>query len=99
MTMEVRELLSQVGLDTSGDASGNSTPKRLEPMVLVTSLPTKPVDTSSQMSTPDDAEMEDTSLEDILLPPLPHPQLRHQGPAVAPLPQIQLISGKRPIRP
>ena len=29
MTMEVRELLSQVGLDMSGHVSGNSTPKRL----------------------------------------------------------------------
>ena len=30
MTMEVRELLSQTGLDISEHASGNSTPKRLE---------------------------------------------------------------------
>ena len=58
MTMEVRELLFWVGLDTSGHASGHSTPKRLEPMVLVTPLPTKPedftqpVDTSSQVSAP-----------------------------------------------
>ena len=74
MTMEVRELLSQVALDTSGHASGSSTPKRLEPMVLVTPLPAKwedlakpvdmsSVDMSSQVSTPDDAEMEDLSLE------------------------------------
>ena len=71
MTMEVRELLSWVGLDMSGHTSGNSIPKRLEPMVLVTPLPTKledfpkPVDTSSQVSAPDDAEMEDASLEEI----------------------------------
>ena len=71
MIMEVRELLSQAVLDTSEHTSGNSTPKRLEPMVLVTPLPTKPedfpwsVDTSSQVSTPDDAEMEDASLEEI----------------------------------
>ena len=39
MTMEVRELLSWVGLDTSEHASGSSTPKRLEPVVLVTPLP------------------------------------------------------------
>ena len=71
MTMAVRELLSQVGLDMSEHASGNSTPKRLEPMVLVTPLPIKledfpwPVDTSFQVSTPDDAEMEDASLEEI----------------------------------
>ena len=38
MTMEVRELLSQVGLDMSGHAPGNSTLKRLEPMVLVIPL-------------------------------------------------------------
>ena len=55
MTMEVRELLSWAVLDTSGQVSGGSTPKRLEPMVLVTPLPTKPedfpklVDTSSQV--------------------------------------------------
>ena len=71
MTMEVRELLSQAGLDMSEHASGNSTPKRLEPEVLVMLLPTKledfpwPVDISSQVSTTDDAEMEDTSLEEI----------------------------------
>ena len=69
--MEMRELLSQVALDTSGHASGSSTPKRLEPVVLVTPLPPKweefarPVDMSSQMSAPDDAEMEDPSLEEI----------------------------------
>ena len=40
-------------------------------MVLVTLLPTKPedfpwpVDTSSQVSTPNDTEMEDASLEEI----------------------------------
>ena len=71
MTMEVRELLSQVGLDMPRCTSGNYTPKRLEPVVLVTPLPTKPedfpqpVDTSSQVSAPDDAEMEDASLEEI----------------------------------
>ena len=71
MTTKVRELLSWVVLGTSEGASGSSTPKRLEPMVLVTPLPTKledfpwPVDTSSQVSAPDDAEMEDVSLEGI----------------------------------
>ena len=71
MTMEVRELLSWVVLDTSGQASGSSTPQRLDPMVLVTPLPPKPkdfprpVDTSLQVSTPDDAEMEDASMEEI----------------------------------
>ena len=53
MTLDVRELLSQVGLDMSRCTSGNSIPKRLEPVVLVTPLPTiledfsQPVDTSS----------------------------------------------------
>ena len=71
MTMEVRELLSWVGIDTSEHASENSTPKRLDPVVLLTPPPTKlgdfpgPVDTSSQMSTLDDAEMGDASLEEI----------------------------------
>ena len=41
MTMEVRELLSQVGSGTSEHASGSSTPKRQELVVLVTPLPTK----------------------------------------------------------
>ena len=66
MTMEVRELLSWAVLDTSGHASGNSTPKRLNPVVLPTLMPNKlgdfprPVDTLSQVSTPDDAEMRNT---------------------------------------
>ena len=65
ITMEVRELLSWAGLDTSEHASGSSTPKRQEPVVLVTPLPTKledfsrPVDMSSQMSAADNAEMEE----------------------------------------
>ena len=41
MTMEVRELISQVELDTSDHASGSSTPKKWELVVLVTPLPTK----------------------------------------------------------
>ena len=54
MTMEVRELLSKVVLDMSGHASMNSTPKRLNPMVVLTPQSHKmgdlsgPVDTSSQ---------------------------------------------------
>ena len=57
MTKEVRELLSWVVLDTSGQVSGDSTPKRLGPVVLVTPLPPKPEDfpkpvhTSSQAGT------------------------------------------------
>ena len=51
--------------------SGNSTPKRLEHMVLVTSPPSKPedfpwpVDMPSQVCTLDDAEIGDASLEEI----------------------------------
>ena len=77
MTMEVRELLSQAVLDTSGHVSANSTPKRLNPMVILTPLPHKlgdlssPVDTSSQLSAPDDAEMGEASLEEIPTVPLP----------------------------
>ena len=77
MTMEVRELLSKLGLDTSEHASESSTPKRQETVVLVTPLPTtlenfpKPVDMSSQVSTSDDAEMEDASLEEIPAPSSP----------------------------
>ena len=69
MTMEVRELLSQAGLDTSGHVSGNSTPKRLNPVGILTPPPHKlgdicrPVDTSSQVGTPDDAEMVEAYLE------------------------------------
>ena len=77
MTMEVTELLSQVGLDTSEHASGSSTPKRQEPVVLVTPLPIKPeefpkpVDTSSQVSNLNDAKMEDASLEETPAPSSP----------------------------
>ena len=76
LTIEVRELLSQVVLDMSGHASGNSTLKRLDPMVLLTPTPARlgdfprPVDTSSQVSTPDDAEMGDASWRKFPLPPL-----------------------------
>ena len=102
MTMDVRELLSQAGLDTSGHVSGNSTPKRLDPMVLLTPLPTKlgdfprPVDTSSPVSAPDDTEMGTPPWMKSPLPPFS--QLRHQGPAVVPLPQTQAISRKRQTR-
>ena len=101
MTMEVRELLSQVMLDTSGHASRNSTPKRLNPMVLLTPPPQtgdfpRPVDTSSQVSAPDDAKMGDASLEEIPAATLPQP--RHQGPAVVPLPADTGHPKKRPTR-
>ena len=77
MTMEVRELLSWAGLDTSEHASGSSTPKRWEPMVLVTPLSTKPEDfpkpehMSSQVSALHATKMEDTSLEEIPTPSSP----------------------------
>ena len=41
MMMEVRELLSWAVLDMSGHASGNSTPKGLNPMVVLMPLPPK----------------------------------------------------------
>ena len=73
MTMEVRELLSWVVSDTSGQVLGGSTPKRLEPMVLVMPLPLKPedfpklVDTSSQVGTLDEGNLDDPTLEEVLV--------------------------------
>ena len=71
MTMEVRSLLSQAMLDMSGHGSGNLTPRRPNPVVILTppshkpkELP-KPVDTSSQMSTVDDVKMTEASLEGV----------------------------------
>ena len=66
-----KELLSLAILDMSGHVSGNSTPKRPNPMVLLTPPPHKLrdlsglVDMSSQVSTPDDAKMAEASLEEI----------------------------------
>ena len=71
MTMEVRSLLSWVILDMSGHGSGNSTPKRPNPVVVLTPPPhklkdlPKPVDTSSQMSAQDDVEMVEASLGEV----------------------------------
>ena len=71
MTIEVRSLLSQAMLDTSGHVSGNLTPKRPNPVVILTPHPHKlrdlssPVDTSSQVSTPDDVEIVEASLEEV----------------------------------
>ena len=71
MTMEVRSLLSRVMLDTSGHRSGNMTPKRSNPVVILTPPPhklrdlPKLVDTSSQVSTPDDVEMAEASLGEV----------------------------------
>ena len=58
-------------LDTSGHMSGNSTPKRPNPVVLLTPPPHKLrdlsrlVDTSSQVSFPNDAKMAEASLEEV----------------------------------
>ena len=77
MTMEVSKLLSQAVLDTSGLPSRSSTPKRPGSLALATPLPlkledsTKPVDTTSQMSNPDNTEMDDTTLEEIHASPSP----------------------------
>ena len=85
MTIEVSELLSQAVLDTSEIASRCSTPKRPGSLALATPLPlkledsTKPVDTSSQVSSAKDAEMDDTTLEEIHVS-LPH-WSKLRGPA------------------
>ena len=77
MTMEVSKLLSRVVWDTSGLASGSSIPKRPGSLALATILPlkpedsTKPVDTSSQVSTPDNVEVDDPTLEEIHASPSP----------------------------
>ena len=67
MTMEARNLLSQVMLDMPGHGSENSTPRRPNPVVILMPPPHKLkellllVDTSSQVS----AEMAEASLEGI----------------------------------
>ena len=85
MTMEVRGLLSQATLVMSGHMSGNSTPKRPNPVVILTPPSHKlrdlsrPVNTSSQVSTPDDAEMVEASLEEI--PSVISPIAQAPGPS------------------
>ena len=77
MTMEVRNLLSQVMLDTSGHGSGDSTHRRPNSVVILTPPPHKPleplqpVDTLSQASTQDDTKMAEASLEGVPTPSLP----------------------------
>ena len=69
MTMEVRSLLSWAILDTSGHGAGNSTPKRPNPVVVLTPPPHKLkdhhklVDTSSHVSAQDDVGMAEASLD------------------------------------
>ena len=71
MTMEVRSLLSRVMLDMPGHGSGNSTPKRTNPVVALTPPPhklkelPKLVDISSQVSALDDVKMAEASLEGV----------------------------------
>ena len=75
MTIEVSELLSEAVLDTSDLASRSSTPKRPGSLAFAIPLPlrpedsAKPADTSSQVSIPDDAEMDDPTLEEIYASP------------------------------
>ena len=84
MTMEVSELLSQAVLDTSSQALGSSTPKRPVSLAWASSLSlkldnsTKPVDISSQVSIPDDAEVDDPTLEEIHASPS-HPDGTPEG--------------------
>ena len=71
MIMELRSLLSWAMLDTSGHGSGNSTPKRPNPVVIITPPPhklkdlPKPVDASAQVNAPDDVEMAEASLGEV----------------------------------
>ena len=101
MTMEVRSLLSQVMLDMSGHGSGNLTPRRPNPVVVLTPPPhklkelPKAVDTSSQVSALDDVEMAEASLEGV--PTTISPQLPGLGASL--LLQTQLNSGRRPTKP
>ena len=100
MTMEVWDLLSQAMLDMSGHVSGNLTPKRPNPVVILTPPPHKLrdlsglVDMSCQVSAPDDAKMTEVSLEEI-----PSPTVKTPGPNGGTPPQALVISEKRPIRP
>ena len=89
--MEVSKLLSLAVLDTSGQASGRSTPKRPWSLALATLLllkledSAKPVDASSQVSIPDDMEMDDPTLEEICASPSPlvkTPGLSSEAPSL-----------------
>ena len=91
MTMEVSKPLSRAILDTSGLASRSSTPKRPGSLALATPLPlklgdsAKPGDTSSQVSIPDDTEMDNPILEEIHAspsPPVETPGPRGKAPSL-----------------
>ena len=77
MTTEVRELLTWAVLDMSRHGSMNSYPNRLNPIVVLTSLPHKlgdisgPVDTSAKWCAPDNAKMGGAPLEEIPTVSLP----------------------------
>ena len=94
MTMEVRILLSQAVLDTSGHGSKNLTPRRPNPVVILTPSPHKPkellqlVDNSSQVSN----EMAEASLEGIPTSISPIAVITRSGMSL-PL-QMQLSSRK-----
>ena len=85
MTTEVRGLLSQVVLDMSGQVLGVSTPKRLEPMVLVMPLPPKAedfpqlVDTFSQVGALDEGKLDNPMLEEV--PTTYSPTIKTPGPS------------------
>ena len=103
ITMEVRSLLSWVMLDTSGHVSWHSTPKRPNPIVVLTPPPHKLrdlsglVDTSSQVSTLDDAEMAETSLEEI--PTTISPIAKTLGPSSGTPPKDASHFERRPTSP
>ena len=71
MTLEVGNLLSQAMLDVPSPRSRNSTPRRPNPVVILTPPPHKPeellqpVDTSSQASTQEEAKMAEASQEGV----------------------------------
>ena len=85
MTMEVREILSWVALDTSGQVLGGSTPKRLESMVLVMPLPPKLedfpklLDTSSQAGALDEGKLDNPTPEEV--PTTYSPTIKTPGPS------------------
>ena len=95
MTMEVIEL-SWAAVDTSGEAFGCSTPQRPvsqargAPPHLMLENTTKPVDTSSQVSPlvsiPDNAELDNPTLEEISLPV----ETLELGAGILPVDVIQL---------
>ena len=85
MTTEVSEFLSWAVLDISGQVSRNSTPKKTRVPGLGHTLPlkledsAKLLDTSSQVSIPDNAEMDDPTLEEIHASP--SPPVKTPGPS------------------